>query len=386
MGVSWWRHMCEARIIRWSAFLAIGAISLSLLASNTSAVAESPRTAPPIGTLLADLRTPHAHVTSADISGSTAVVGVVQGPKRSIGRAYVFTKTTAGWTQVDELKGTLHGGLGFGESVAISGTTIVVGGAGWLYVFTKTAASWTQAAQLAEGPHNANNPFGAQVAISGTNVIVGARSQHGAAYVFSNTPSGWQQAAMLKPSGPNESDDEFGLSVAISGTTALVGQGRGPAHVFAKTATGWKQTAVLEEGRDVEDLFAISGTTAVVLTDLVGARSDCCREVFGGFTKRDAGWEQTGRLKGSISGGISVAISGTTAIIGAPATNTTLGRAYVFTKTGTIWKQVAELHDPNTPVGASFGTLVAMSGRTAVVGESYDGSAGADDEVYLFQA
>jgi len=372
-----------------SALIALGAISLPLLTSSTSAVAASPRTAPPIGTQLTELRIPHAHVTSADISGNTAVVGVVQGPKRSIGRAYVFTKTATGWTQVAELKGTLHGGLDFGRSVAISGTTIVVCGTGWLYVFTKTAAGWTQAAQLAEGSHNGNNPFGAYgVAISGTTVIVGGPSYHGAAYVFSKTASGWQQTAVLKPSGPNGSDD-FGVSVAISGTTALVGQGRGPAYVFTKTATGWKQTAVLEEGHDVEGTFAISGTTALVQAAVVEAGSGCCREVVGVFTKMGATWEQTGqpKLKGPFTpSGISVAISGTTASIGAPDSERAFGRAYVFTKAGAIWKQVAERNGPNTPGGASFGSLVAISGTTAIVGEGYDGSAGYDDGVYLFQA
>jgi hypothetical protein len=57
----------------------------------------------------------------------------------TIGRAYLFTKTATGWKQIAELKGP-HMGL-FGNSVAISGTTVMVGApnannaAGRAYVF-----------------------------------------------------------------------------------------------------------------------------------------------------------------------------------------------------------------------------------------------------------
>ena len=47
------------------------------------------------------------------------------------GRAYVFAKTGAGWKQTAELRGsdTVANDL-FGDSVAISGTTVVVGSPG----------------------------------------------------------------------------------------------------------------------------------------------------------------------------------------------------------------------------------------------------------------
>jgi hypothetical protein len=62
----------------------------------------------------------------------------------SVGRAYVFSKTGAGWKQAAELKGSDTVGDYFGLSVAISGATAVVGApphageAARAYVFTKT--------------------------------------------------------------------------------------------------------------------------------------------------------------------------------------------------------------------------------------------------------
>jgi len=67
---------------RIAGLIAVGAISLPLLASNASAVAASPRAPPPIGTQLAELK--GSDIVARDgfgisvaISGTTVVVGVL---------------------------------------------------------------------------------------------------------------------------------------------------------------------------------------------------------------------------------------------------------------------------------------------------------------------
>ncbi|MCS6972373.1 MAG: FG-GAP repeat protein, partial [Leptospiraceae bacterium] len=90
-----------------------------------------------------------------------------------------------------------------------------------------------------------NDQFGWSVAISGSTIVVGARwedsnqttitnvdsaasmdnsaSNSGAVYVFKRDSSGnWSQDAYLKASNA-EADDEFGYSVAISGSIIVVG-------------------------------------------------------------------------------------------------------------------------------------------------------------------
>ena len=68
--------------------------------------------------------------------------------------------------------------------------------------------------------------FGGSVAINGTTVIVGARydddngSNSGSAYLF-DTTTGTQIAKLLPSDGA--ADDYFGYSVASCGTTAIVG-------------------------------------------------------------------------------------------------------------------------------------------------------------------
>jgi len=134
------------------------------------------------------------------ISGTTAVVGA----RGKSGRAYMFTKTAAGWKQTAELKDSDTVRDGFGSSVAVSGTTVVVGAIanapanpdGRAYVFTKTAAGWKQVAELTGSDTAASGDggngavagsFGDSVAISGSAAIVGApyhTNDAGRAYVF----------------------------------------------------------------------------------------------------------------------------------------------------------------------------------------------------------
>jgi hypothetical protein len=393
------------RTSRIASLVAVGGIVLPLLASTASAVTASPRAAPPVGTRLAILKGSDTvagdnFASSVAISGSTAVVSARVHPDNTnfIGRAYVFTRTGSGWKQVAELKGPdVIAGDYFGNSVAISGTTIVVGAvaASRACVFTKTAFGWTQVAELKGSDTVAADSFGNSVAISGTTAVVGApihAKVAGRAYVFTETAAGWTQTAELKGTD-TVAGDEFGFSVAISGTTAIVGasgsaKGLGRAYVFTKTGAGWKQTTELKGSH--MGLFgnsvAISGTTAVV--GAPGYVIDDAGRAYV-FTRTASGWKQVAELKGSdtVAGdwfGYSVAISGTTAVVSAnplESSPNTIGRAYLFTKTATGWKQIAELKGPHMGL---FGNSVAISGTTVMVGAPNANNAAG--RTYVFDA
>src|ERR1700733_6835379 len=87
--------------------------------------------------------------------------------------------------------------------------------------------------------------------------------------------------------------------------------------------------------------------------------------------------------------GSSVAISGDTAIIGAPhggslgsVSGTGPGAAYVFVRNGSgTWTQVQELTASDGAVGDEFGAAVAMSGTTAMIAGHGKNGLGA---VYVF--
>ena len=107
------------------------------------------------------------------------------------------------------------------------------------------------------------------------------------------------------------------------------------------------------------------------------------------FTESAGHWTQAAELKGAntVAGdyfGASVAISGTTAVVGAFGHADSAGRGYVFTKTASAWKQVAELKGSDTVAGDSFGVSVGISGAIAIVGAA--GSANFAGRAYVFQA
>ncbi len=294
-----------------------------------------------------------------------AVVSPLMATSTSAG-AVKSQATSATGGQRAELTGSdTLAGDNFGDPVAISRTTT-----GRAHVFSKAGAVWKQAAELSGSGAVANDALGVSVSVSGTTAVVGGEQ----AYVFTKAAVGWKQAAELKNSG---------LSVSISGTTALVG-----GHVFTKTATGWKQVAELKgtgsEGTSVTSV-AISGTTAVVGA---GGHANNAGTAYV-FAKTATGWKQVAELKGSdtvaFDGfGDSVAISGTTIVIGADGHKDNAGRAYVFAKTAGVWKQTAELKGSDTVANDSFGVPVAISGTTVVVGAG--GHANNVGRAYVFEA
>mgnify|MGYP001162052534 CR=1 FL=1 len=105
-------------------------------------------------------------------------------------------------------------------------------------------------------------------------------------------------------------------------------------------------------------------------------------------------WGQEAYLKASNTDsgdffGSHVTLSGDTLVVGAPdedsnatgvngnqANNSAFdsGAAYVFTRTGGIWKQEVYLKASNTDAGDLFGGSVALSGDTLVVGAQSDDS------------
>jgi len=303
--------------------------------------------------------------------------------------------------QLAELKGSdTVAGDSLGNAVAISGSTVIVGAydhaksAGRAYVFATTGSGWKQMSELQGSDTVSGDQFGSSVSVSGTTAVVGAggHADHaGRAYVFAKTPGGWKQTAELKGSD-TVAGDYFGWSVAISGETIVVGayghaKNAGRAYVFTETPKGWTQTAELKSagilpGDQFGSSVAISGPTIVV-----GAtnRSAAAGRAYV-FAKTGSAWKQVAKLQGldTIAGdhfGWSVGISGTTAVVGAFLHAKSAGRAYVFTK-ASGWKQTAELKGSDTAPVDGFGISVAIASIGIVVGAT--GHASGAGRVYMF--
>jgi hypothetical protein len=320
---------------------------------------------------------------SVALSGSTAVVGAI-GNNSFTGAAYVFTRSGSTWSQRTELTAAGGGAGGFfGVSVALSGSTAVVGaigdntGTGAAYVFKGSGIAWSQQGELTATDGASGDQFGVSVALSGSTAVVGAignNSNTGAAYVFARSGSTWSQQAKLTATDGAPSD-KFGTSVAIAKSTAVVGapgnnSNTGAAYVFARSGSTWSQQAKLTAtdgaGNDFFGIsVALSGTTAVV-----GAYG---RNLFTGVGLVFGLPLQQARLTASHRAandnfGWSVAISGSTAVVGAYGKNSDTGAAYVFVRSGSTWSQQAKLTATDGAARDFFGYSVALSGSTAVVG------------------
>jgi hypothetical protein len=91
------------------------------------------------------------------------------------------------------------------------------------------------------------------------------------------------------------------------------------------------------------------------------------------FVRSGPTWTQQAKLtaadgRANDRFGLSVAISGSTTVVGPYAENFRIGAAYVFVGSGTTWTQQAKLTASDGTWGDYFGVSVAISGSTAVVG------------------
>ena len=353
---------------------------------------------------------------SVAISGETLVVGASQddvGANTDQGSAYVFACTSAQiWVQQSNLTAP-DGAVDdrFGTSVAISGETVAVGapedditlfGEGSVYVFVRTGTTWSLQQKLTIPGGQLNELFGTSVAISGETLVAGAvlsdvggNSDQGAAYVFERIGTTWTQKQQLTATG-GATNDQFGQSVAINGQTLVVGAplddvggntDQGSATVFVRSGTTWTQQQQLTAtGGAANDRFgssvAISGETAVVGAPLREVSGNVDQGAAYVFVRSGTTWTQQQQLTVSDGAtidqfGSSVAISGETAVVGAPlddvGANTDQGSAYVFVRNGTSWTQKQQLTAANGAVQDQFGYSVAVvNGGNVVVGAFID--------------
>jgi hypothetical protein len=200
--------------------------------------------------------------------------------------------------------------------------------------------------------------------------------------------------------------DRFGHSVASSGDTVIVGaigdtDYAGSAYVFQRNAGGpgnWGQVAKLTASDGAAgDRFgmsvSISGDTVVVGARLDDDNGDDSGSAY--LFERDEGgpgnWGQVVKLTASDGSfwaifGVSVSISGETAVVGARTLSN--GSAYLFERDAGgagNWGEVAKLTASDGALNDDFGTAVSIGGNTIVIGAYADDDNGEDSgSAYVF--
>ncbi len=316
----------------------------------------------------------------------------------------------------------------FGFSVSISGDTAVVGApfhdhlagsnSGSAYIVQQDPAdpdTWNEIKELIALDAFTGDHFGTSVSISGDFAIVGARlddddgSNSGSAYIFYRDQNGtdeWGQVAKITASDA-AAGDRFGTSVSMSGGLAVigatgVGSAVGAAYIFERDGAGvWNEVAILTASDGVaNDVFGISVSISGY-TALVGAWAHPDNGILSGAAyvfQQDHGgtdiWGEVEKLTPSDGAafdffGGSVAISIDTAVVGAFGDNSAAGSAYIFERDAggaDQWDQTAKLTAFDPANNDQFGVSVSIRGEGVVVGANGDDDDGFESgSAYLFR-
>jgi FG-GAP repeat len=350
------------------------------------------------------------------------------------GAVYVYLEPVGGWSSTSAYVAKLTASDGQvddnfgGGAIAVSadGNTLVVGacgqnhpcvnGTGKAYVFVKPAAGWTdmtETARLSASDALVANGFGQSVGISANTVVVGApianvggQIQQGAAYVYVKPAAGWTdmtETARLTSSDGRENDIFGEVSAGAAGSIIFVGAPNaivngaraGAGYIFVRPVGGWHTTSTFAakltstDGASGDGLGVCQSGSSCISSDgntvLAGAPQWNGLQIFGSgkayiFVKPASGWRnmtETAKLTAGDESygdafGWSVAINNGIAVIGAVRANAIAGKAYIYSKPRTGWKTTSqfntELTGADTGHNDWFGYSVALSGTTSVSG------------------
>ena len=356
------------------------------------------------------------------------------------GSVYLFAMPSDGWGDLTEdQKLTASDGAvedKFGDSVTLDGDTAVVGAyrptytnfsnevisrPGAAYLFTRDSSGmWRQAARMTASDSADGDQFGYSVAMDGSSVFIGAYKEVGtvgSGSVYSLPTPNWLNIAgsgatttSHKVTGLTNytgysfqirAVNETGAGPASNSASATPRLGKpakpagmstqaGDAQVMLNwddpmnsTIDKYQISEVIPEhfltasggaaGAHFGISVAIDGDTAVVGADRANSRKGSVYI----FTRNSNGaWTQQPKLDGEFAGdqfGWSVAVEGDTVVVGAHAYDgsdslANSGAVYVFTRTGGVWTRAAKLTPTVPEAYAFFGGSVALDGSTLVIG------------------
>ena len=339
-------------------------------------------------------------------SGATGVNGnQADNSVGNSGAVYVFSRTGSTWSQQAYLKASNTGekdkGDQFGYSVSVSGdgNTLAAGaigedssatgingnqadnsmmGAGAVYVFTRSGGTWAQQAYVKSSKPARNIMYGYSVSLSanGDTMAVGeydADRGRGALYVVTRSGGTWSQQARLQPA-TLDPQDSMGCWVAISDDGNTIAAG------------------AMDEDTLVPGINAVQGGHS----GIVDGPDDNSAGAAYVFVRNGTTWTEQANFKASNVAkrqwfGVRLALSGdgNTLAVGAPNEKSAArgingkqdddsadeaGALYVFTRTGSTWKQDYYVKGSNTEKYDEFGSSAALSrdGKTMAVGAHFE--------------
>lgn len=278
---------------------------------------------------------------------------------------------------------------------------------------------YNQVQKIISSDRASGDVFGYSVSVSGNYAIIGAQyeaqdslgfntlANSGSAYIFERDNNGqWNQKQKIVASD-RTTNDFFGCAVSICGNRAVIGAfdknaiggntflHAGAAYIFERNGNGnWNEVKkIIASDTGANDHFAY--TVAISESYVIVGSPIEAEDVNGGNTLGSAGsayifeqdgygnWSQVQKIVADDRAaadlfGSSVAISGNSAIVGSyqedenPSGGNTInnaGSAYIFERDGNgIWVQKQKIIASDRTISDRFGISVSISGASAIVG------------------
>lgn len=243
---------------------------------------------------------------------------------------------------------------GFGSSLVLVGHMAYISSpnhdsTGAIYIFHRADSGWIEVGKLMAGEGSIGDGFGSSLAISGSHMLVGAprsSEEKGGVYHFHWADNEWTEQGMLVR-GSAESDTLFGTSVAISGNRAYVGMPRHNDRTGAVAVFEYSEDE--SEWTEVNPLVPFDGQGSVSFGRALATTEDGIwvgtpgtRRVAGtihAFTSGDNGWRGVEKIspdgvRSSRSFGSAIAIRGDLAAVGVSRGDNGAGVALVYERQG----------------------------------------------------
>jgi choice-of-anchor B domain-containing protein len=225
--------------------------------------------------------------------------------------------------------------------------------------------------------------FGRAMVVNGDQVIVGEGAntlRPGIVYFYEKQGGSWVETAQLRAPDA-ENGDGFGAALATDGDVLLVSGSKG-VYGFTRSENGWAPAGMIEAPEGEQTGFgtalALSGTTAFVGAPGLDERTGAVHV----FEWADGAWSMTGELTapeaeaGDIFGA-TLTHDGTHLFVGAPFRDNRRGTVFAFRDEMGTWTSVAELTSDLVSRNDQFGAALAVRDGMVAVGAPAHGQTGA---------
>jgi FG-GAP repeat len=264
---------------------------------------------------------------------------------------------------------------------------------------------WNYFTKLTDATGAAGDEFGHSVCINGNYAFVGsykdyvgASAEQGSASIYQYNGTNWVLMQKITDA-TGAAGDHFGSAVSISGNKAIVGSSldnvgangdQGSASFYQFNGTNWvlmqKVTDVTGATSDQFGLtVSISGTKAVIGApyDDEGANVDNGSAIFYQFN--GTSWILTQKISNGLGAsgeifGFSVAIDDNYAVVGKPGESSSEGAATTYFYGGASWSAISALSRPTSALNDQFGYSVSITGNYILVGVYSDDVGSSTDE------